>query len=273
MQRSSPTALEAASTVSAGDWRPASDGFKDEQQGKDVALLSQSAFEDTSNMRVKLREDQQQLLSLRLENMQLRSQKAEIQQEFRTWATTLGHLTAREARMAEIIGAAKWSDISKIGEDMSKLTDSSTGTDGDNWKDAAQGALQGGEAIGSWFMNLPSNFKSTVDTMQGFAFLVMFAFGLFVCYKYRSRVLMLLFETEEVKYSWQDALWGCISCCGVCWPLAPLGRVIGLDYIAIEVSEIQLGHLPAKGDVYVSIDIGTNQLMNTRTQNSLMVCS
>jgi hypothetical protein len=86
-------------------------------------------------------------------------------------------------------------------------------------------------------------------------------------YKFRARILFLLFETEEVKFSWQDAIWGILSCCGMCWPLEPLGRFIGLAYEAVEISEIQLGHLLVGGDVYVSIDIGTNPIFNTRTIN------
>eukprot|EP00746_Dinoflagellata_sp_MGD_P167027 gnl/MRDRNA2_/MRDRNA2_97324_c0_seq1.p1 gnl/MRDRNA2_/MRDRNA2_97324_c0~~gnl/MRDRNA2_/MRDRNA2_97324_c0_seq1.p1 ORF type:complete len:470 (+),score=62.76 gnl/MRDRNA2_/MRDRNA2_97324_c0_seq1:85-1494(+) len=219
---------------------------QDEHPARDVAFLST----DASSLRKKLLADEKQMQSLQSENMRLRFEKTQVQEEFRTWATALGRITSREARMAEIIGAAK------IDPTQSKT-----------WEDAGSQVATHGSSFASWIFSIPTALKSIVDSLQGVIFLIVLTIGLFVLYRYRSRVLMLLFETEEVKLSWQDILWECLSCCGVCWPLTPLGRALGLTYMSVEISEIQLGHLPCKGDVFVTIDIGTNQLMHTRTIN------
>lgn len=205
---------------------------------------------ETSSLRKKLQVDEQQLQSLRLANAQLRSDKMQVQQQFRTWATALAHITAREARMAEIIGVAR--------NDPSEFS---------TWKGYGEKVKNAGFSFSSWMLRFPSALKDTVGIVQGLVFMVVLAVAMALIWKFRSRVLMLLFETEEIKLSWQDVVWGCLSCCHVCWPLEPVGRALGLTYQAVEISEIQLGHLPTSGDVFVSIDIGTNPLFNTRTIN------
>lgn len=214
----------------------------------EVAFLSK----DASNFRAKVQADEERLMSLSEENAKLRSENTQMEQKFHSWATALAQITAREARMAEIIGGTGNEPSGPESWDPSKA---------ENWKRHSWGFME-------WLVNIPSEFKDTVATIQGLIFMVAFAFAAFVMYKYRSRVLMLLFDTEEVKLGWQDVLWFFISCCGLCHrPLKPLGRAVGLTYQAVEISEIQIGHLPAQGDVFVKIDIGTNPLIHTRTIN------
>jgi hypothetical protein len=158
----------------------------------------------------------------------------------------LADITAREARVVELIGALR--NSSSAGDSLRYGFDS--------WS-----------SVGSWILSAIWKVRDTASFIQSVIFMLMFLIGVALMWKFRSRFLMLLFETEEVKFSWQDLVWSCISCCGVCWPLEPLGRALGLAYQAVEISEIQLGHLLIGGDVFVSIDIGTNPLMNTRTIN------
>lgn len=159
--------------------------------------------------------------------------------------------------MAEIVAAAKDDD-----NDLSKL---------DTWKRHGSMVIGHGSSFASGTMDgvswLLNAVKDIYSSIQGIFFMAVLSIGCFVAYKFRARILMLLFETEEIKLSWQDVVWTILSCGGVCWPLEPLGRWLGLAYIAVEISEIQLGHLPSSGDVFVVIDISTNPLMNTRTIN------
>lgn len=213
-------------------WRP-SKGEQQALQG-DVAFLSTEA----SSLRAQLRSDEQQLQSLR-------SEKFQLKQQLRTWGTVLANMTAREARMAELVGFAR-----------------------NDPPDSELERWQGyGSTFGSWIANLPGELKDTVGVVQGALFMLMLTVALVLMYKFRARIFFLLFETEEVKLSWQDVVWSCLSCCHVCWPLEPVGRALGLTYQTVEISEIQLGHLLVGGDVFVSIDIGTNPLINTRTIN------
>lgn len=243
----SPKALKAAPIDSTGGilsvaelWR-FSKGEQQALQG-DVAFLSTA----TSALKAELQADEQQLQSLRSEKKQLESDKMQLQQQLRTSRTALADITAREARVVELIGALR--NSSSVGNSLSYGFDS--------WS-----------SVGSWILATIWKVRDTASFIQSVIFMLMFMIGVALMWKFRSRFLMLLFETEEVKFSWQDLVWSCISCCGVCWPLEPLGRALGLAYQAVEISEIQLGHLLIGGDVFVSIDIGTNPLMNTRTIN------
>jgi len=195
-----------------------------------VAFLST----ETSSLRAQLRADEQEL-------QELRAGKVQLQEQLRSWSSGLAHITSREAHMAELIAEAK-----------NAPTDGFVGY---------------GSSFSSWLSTLPSKLGETVQIMQGVVFMLMLIIACLLIWKFRARILFLLFETEEVKMSWQDVVWAALSCCHVCWPLEPLGRAVGLTYQAVEISEIQLGHLLVGGDVYVGIDIGTNPVLNTRTIN------
>lgn len=232
-------ALQAQATVPAPGLLPIADllrSSKGEQQALqgDVAFLSTEA----SGLRAQLRADEQEL-------QQVRSEKMQLQEQLRKWAIGLAHITAREAHMLELVGVSR------------NVSESSTST---LW-DVIEGEF--GFLLGT----LSSRVRDTTATLQAIVFILTLVIVLALAYKFRARILFLLFETEEVKLSWQDVVWGALSCCHLCWPLEPLGRAIGLAYQQVEISEIQLGHLLVGGDVYVCVDIGTNPLLNTRTIN------
>lgn len=226
----------------AGSFLPVADllrSSKGEQQALqgDVAFLSS----ETSSLRTHLRADEQEL-------QKLRSEKQKLQEQLRIWSNSLAHITEREGHMAELIGIARNGTQSQ-----------SHGSGSHVWGYA--------DSVSAWVMNLPFDFEKGANVVKDMVFMLCLIITIALMYKFRSRILMLLFETEEIKLSWQDIVWWCLSCCHMCWPLEPLGRAVGLTYISVEISEIQLGHLLVGGDVYVSIDIGTNPLLNTRTIN------
>jgi hypothetical protein len=206
-----------------------SEGERQALQG-DVAFLSS----ETSSLRTHLRADEQEL-------QKLRSEKQQLEEKLQTWSNGLAHITEREAHMAELIGVAK----NETQHRHFSIVDS----------------------FSAWVVDIPHQFEKGIAILQGLVFMLVLMVALGLMYKFRSRILMLLFETEEIKLSWQDVVWACLSCCHLCWPLEPLGRAVGLTYQTVEVSEIQLGHLLVGGDVYVCVDIGTNPLLNTRTIN------
>eukprot|EP00746_Dinoflagellata_sp_MGD_P162878 gnl/MRDRNA2_/MRDRNA2_90624_c0_seq1.p1 gnl/MRDRNA2_/MRDRNA2_90624_c0~~gnl/MRDRNA2_/MRDRNA2_90624_c0_seq1.p1 ORF type:complete len:488 (-),score=91.70 gnl/MRDRNA2_/MRDRNA2_90624_c0_seq1:9-1472(-) len=224
----------AANFLPVADLMRSSKGEQQALQG-DVAFLSS----ETSSLRAHLRADEQEL-------QQLRSEKQKLQEQLRIWSNSLAHITEREGHMAELIGIAR-NGTRSPGSDS-------------QWAHYA-------DSFSAWLMNLPFDFEKGAAIVKDLIFMLVVVVTVCVMYKFRGKILMLLFETEEIKLSWQDIVWSCLSCCHLCWPLEPLGRAVGLTYISVEISEIQLGHLLVGGDVYVSIDIGTNPLLNTRTIN------
>lgn len=216
---------------------------KGEQQALegDVAFLST----ETSSLRAHLRADE-------LELQDLRSQKQQFQHQLRIWSNGLADIEDREARMAELLGLARNGSVSSSGKS-------------NGWVDRYWEYTE--DSVTLWIKNLPHTASNFVQFMKDAVFLIGFVIALALIYIFRSRFLMLLFDTEEIKLSWQDVVWTCLSCGHYCWPLEPLGRALGIAYQTVEISEIQLGHLLVGGDVYVQIDIGTNPLLNTRTIN------
>lgn len=210
---------------------------KGEQQALegDVAFLST----ETSSLKGIMQADEQEL-------QELRSQKRQLQHQVRILSTGLADIQNREASMAELIRQARNNSM-----EPSTVDRFATYT----------------ESFSGWIISIPSNTKTVIEILKDLIFFLVFSIAIALLYKFRSRIMMFLFDTEEVKLSWQDAVWYGLSCCHMCWPLEPLGRAIGLTYQTVEISEIQLGHLLVGGDVYVQIDIGTNPIFNTRTIN------